>query len=184
MHGQKWILDIFQGGNVTMSNTIQYLKMHDVKPSTYKIDVEKFLGRKDKQERSTLRVLSLDDAASVEISQLARAMYEARKATPITAEATVANTASDAATGNQEDGTDTATKAVTKNDAQYEAFKAQNDYTKYDGLSSAQAEQKELADYVAYINAHTEKTDLLRDNKSITVTGEEPVNVNSQIINF
>jgi hypothetical protein len=134
-----------------MSNTIQSLKMHDVKTSDYKVDLEKFMERKDKQENSTLRVLSLDDAASVEISQLARTMYEAREAVP------------------QKDDT-------------YASFKAQNDYSKYDGLSSAQKEQKELEDYVAYLNSHTEKIDLIRDNKSITVTGGEPVDVNSPIV--
>jgi Ca2+-binding EF-hand superfamily protein len=93
-----------------MSNTIQSLKMHDVKPSNYQINLEKFMERKDKQENSTLRVLSLDDAASVEISQLARAMYEAREAAPteevenvVDAE-TNENEASEAVTTQPEDG--------------------------------------------------------------------------------
>jgi hypothetical protein len=170
-----------------MSNTIQSLKMHDVKTSNYQINLEKFMERKDKQENSTLRVLSLDDAASVEISQLARAMYEAREAVPkapATEEEnaveakTNENAASEAVTTKPEDG---AAEAVTQKDDPYASFKAQNDYTKYDGLSSAQKEQKELEDYVAYLNSHTEKIDLLRDNKSINVTGEEPVDVNSPI---
>jgi predicted transcriptional regulator len=171
-----------------MSNTIQSLKMHDVKPSNYQINLEKFMERKDKQENSTLRVLSLDDAASVEISQLARAMYEARKAVPAAEEEneveaeTNEKAASEAAAAKPEDGTDGATEAVAKNDNLYASFKAKNDYSKYDGLSSVQKEQKELEDYVAYLNSHTEKIDLIRDNKRITVTGEEPVDVNSPIV--
>jgi hypothetical protein len=173
-----------------MSNTISNLKMHDLKPSNYKLDVEKFMERKDKQENSTLRVLSLDDAASVEISQLARAMYEAREATPATPTAEAENAAeaetdetaaTETVTANQEEET-AATETVTQKDSLYTAFKAQNDYSNYDGLSSAQKEQKELEDYVAYINANTEKTDLLRDNTSITANGGEPVNVNSPLV--
>jgi hypothetical protein len=174
-----------------LSNTISNLKMHDLKPSTYKLDVEKFLERKDKQENSTLRVLSLDDAASVEISQLARAMYEAREATPATPTAEAENAAeaetdetaaTETVTANQEEETAAATETVTQKNDLYSSFKAQNDYSNYDGLSSAQKEQKELEDYVAYINANTEKTDLLRDNTSITANGGEPVNVNSPLV--
>jgi hypothetical protein len=170
-----------------MSNTIQSLKMHDVKTSNYQVNLEKFMERKDKQENSTLRVLSLDDAASVEISQLARAMYEAREAVPAVPTAEVENAVdaetdenatSEAVTAKPEDG---AAETVTQKDDKYASFKAQNDYTKYDGLSSAQKEQKELEDYVTYLNSHTEKIDLLRDNTSITVAGEEPVDVNSPI---
>jgi hypothetical protein len=50
-----------------------------------------------------------------------------------------------------------AADAVTHKDDPYASFKAQNDYSKYDGLSSAQKEQKELEDYVAYLNSHTKK---------------------------
>jgi hypothetical protein len=117
-------------------------------------------------------------------------MYEAREAVPATpavaenaAEAEKDETAaSETVMENPEEKTAAAAETVAQKDDLYSSFKAQNDYSKYDGLSGAQKEQKELEDYVAYINVNTEKTDLLRDNKSITASGGEPVNVNSPLV--
>lgn len=135
-----------------MSNTIQHYSFNDT--SSYGKSVKlntsiEELNRKQTEERKgSFAVVAKDDAATIEISQLARAMYDTSVKEP-------------------EKGSDT--REVQNSIKEKEAGS-------YAGLSNVERELKELEDYIASHPADT-SIDLMRNGSLVQQAGRNTANL-------